>query len=150
MDHRTLAMDFLATITVRNQVTQLLKVQGNTVLKLYQVLRRTTLQMTWQVVKQHQDLQRQLHKKCRASCDLSTVLKQQGPSTTTGYCLDPADIVLPTTAWGHRRVPMRDLRNFSFTKIRLSPGTPSCSAKILHLEDKGEITDDGICFQQEG
>ncbi|CAN7995612.1 unnamed protein product, partial [Ixodes hexagonus] len=73
---------------------------------------------------------------CRASCDSSTVMEQQGSSTTTGDCLDPADVVLPTTAWGHHRVPSGDLRDFSFTEVRLSPGTPPCSAKILHLEDK--------------
>ncbi|CAN7939533.1 unnamed protein product [Ixodes hexagonus] len=48
---------------------------------------------------------------CRASCDSSTVMEQQEPFTITGECLDPADVVLPTTAWGYDTVPMGDLRN---------------------------------------
>ncbi|CAN8018589.1 unnamed protein product [Ixodes persulcatus] len=69
------------------------------------------------------------------SWDSSTVMEQQGPSTITAEFLDPADVLLPSPAWGHHTVPMCGLRNFSFTEVRLSPGMPPCSAKMLHLEE---------------
>lgn len=70
-----------------------------------------------------------------ANYDSSAVTIQEGASTSGADFLEPTNVVLPTTAWGHHTVLVGNLHNFVFMEVRLSQSASPCSAKGLHLEE---------------